>query len=64
MPQIIEVCPVDDLKPGERRLVEWEDLEIPVGLAFFLHSSDAAAVPGDSGEPQEKLAVQPVAAVS
>jgi 3-phenylpropionate/trans-cinnamate dioxygenase ferredoxin subunit len=30
VPQIIEVCPVDDLKPGERRLVEWEDLEIGV----------------------------------
>ena len=30
MPQIIEVCPVDELKPGERRLIEWEDLEIGV----------------------------------
>jgi 3-phenylpropionate/trans-cinnamate dioxygenase ferredoxin subunit len=30
MPQIIEVCPVNELKPGERRLVEWEDLEIGV----------------------------------
>jgi 3-phenylpropionate/trans-cinnamate dioxygenase ferredoxin component len=30
MPQIIEVCPVVDLKPGEVRLVEWEDLEIGV----------------------------------
>ena len=30
MPEIIEVCPVDELKPGERRLVEWEDLEIGV----------------------------------
>ena len=30
MPEIIEVCPVEDLKPGERRLVEWEDLEIGV----------------------------------
>src|SRR5205807_9453245 len=30
MPQIIEVCPVDKLKPGGRRLVEWEDLEIGV----------------------------------
>jgi 3-phenylpropionate/trans-cinnamate dioxygenase ferredoxin subunit len=28
--EIIEVCPVDELQPGERRLVEWEDLEIGV----------------------------------
>ena len=30
MPQVIEVCPVEKLKPGEMRLVEWEDLEIGV----------------------------------
>ena len=30
MPQVIEVCPVDELAPGEMRLVEWEDLEIGV----------------------------------
>ena len=30
MPEIIEVCPVTELQPGERRLVEWEDLEIGV----------------------------------
>ena len=30
MPQIIEVCPVAELKPGDLRLVEWEDLEIGV----------------------------------
>jgi 3-phenylpropionate/trans-cinnamate dioxygenase ferredoxin subunit len=30
LPEIIEVCPVDELKPGERRLVEWEDVEIGV----------------------------------
>jgi 3-phenylpropionate/trans-cinnamate dioxygenase ferredoxin component len=30
VPEIIEVCPVDELSPGERRLVEWEDLEIGV----------------------------------
>ncbi|MFL5831484.1 MAG: Rieske (2Fe-2S) protein [Solirubrobacteraceae bacterium] len=30
MPQIIEVCPVTELAPGEMRLVEWEDLEIGV----------------------------------
>jgi 3-phenylpropionate/trans-cinnamate dioxygenase ferredoxin component len=28
--ETIEVCPVDELKPGQRRLVEWEDLEIGV----------------------------------
>ena len=30
MPQVIEVCPVTELAPGEKRLVEWEDLEIGV----------------------------------
>ncbi|HEV3390280.1 MAG TPA: non-heme iron oxygenase ferredoxin subunit [Solirubrobacteraceae bacterium] len=30
MSQVIEVCPVNELGPGERRLVEWEDLEIGV----------------------------------
>jgi 3-phenylpropionate/trans-cinnamate dioxygenase ferredoxin component len=30
VPEIIEVCPTDQLKPGEVRLVEWEDLEIGV----------------------------------
>ncbi len=30
MPEIIEVCPVAELAPGEMRLVEWEDLEIGV----------------------------------
>jgi 3-phenylpropionate/trans-cinnamate dioxygenase ferredoxin subunit len=26
----ISVCPLEDLPPGERRIVEWEDLEIGV----------------------------------
>jgi 3-phenylpropionate/trans-cinnamate dioxygenase ferredoxin subunit len=30
MPQIIEVCPVSELPPGDKRLVEWEDLKIGV----------------------------------
>ena len=30
MPQIIEVCPVEELPPGGMRLVEWDDLEIGV----------------------------------
>ncbi|MGZ4185260.1 MAG: Rieske (2Fe-2S) protein, partial [Solirubrobacteraceae bacterium] len=30
MSEIIEVCPVDELQPGQRRLVEWEDVEIGV----------------------------------
>ena len=30
MPQIIEVCSLEELKPGEMRLVEFEDLEIGV----------------------------------
>jgi 3-phenylpropionate/trans-cinnamate dioxygenase ferredoxin component len=27
---VIDICPVTDLPPGERKLVEWEDLEIGV----------------------------------
>ncbi len=30
MPQVIEVCPLQDLQPGEMRLVEWEEVEIGV----------------------------------
>ena len=30
VPEVSEVCPVAELQPGERRLVEWEDLEIGV----------------------------------
>ena len=30
MPQVIDVCPISQLPPGERRLVEWDDLEIGV----------------------------------
>ena len=30
MPEIIDICPVEDLPPGGMRLVEWEDLEIGV----------------------------------
>ena len=30
MPPIIDVCPLSELGPGEKRLVEWEDLEIGV----------------------------------
>ena len=30
MPQIIDVCPLTDLQPGEMRLVEFQDLEIGV----------------------------------
>ena len=30
MPQVIDVCSLSQLPPGERRLVEWEDLEIGV----------------------------------
>jgi 3-phenylpropionate/trans-cinnamate dioxygenase ferredoxin subunit len=28
--EIIDICPPDELPPGSRRLVEWEDLEIGV----------------------------------
>ena len=30
MPTVIDICSVDEFAPGERRLVEWEDLEIGV----------------------------------
>jgi 3-phenylpropionate/trans-cinnamate dioxygenase ferredoxin subunit len=30
VPQVIDVCPVAELRPGERKLVEWEDVEIGV----------------------------------
>jgi 3-phenylpropionate/trans-cinnamate dioxygenase ferredoxin subunit len=30
VPEIVEVCPMNELKPGEMRLLEWEDLEIGV----------------------------------
>jgi 3-phenylpropionate/trans-cinnamate dioxygenase ferredoxin component len=30
MPELIDICPVDDLPSGDMRLVEWEDLEIGV----------------------------------
>ena len=30
VPQVVEVCPAEQLGPGEMRLVEWEDLEIGV----------------------------------
>ena len=28
--EIIDVCPVSELPPGSRKLIEWEDLEIGV----------------------------------
>jgi 3-phenylpropionate/trans-cinnamate dioxygenase ferredoxin subunit len=30
MPQLIDVCPLSELAPGERRLVEFEDTEVGV----------------------------------
>ena len=30
MPEIIDICPVSELPPGSKKLVEWEDLEIGV----------------------------------
>ena len=30
MAETIDVCPVAELPPGERKLIEWEDLEIGV----------------------------------
>src|SRR5215216_5037788 len=30
MTPVIDICPVEELPPGEHRLVEWEDLEIGI----------------------------------
>ena len=30
MSPVIDICPVEELPPGEHRLVEWEDLEIGI----------------------------------
>ena len=30
MSPVIDICPLEELPPGERKLVEWEDLEIGV----------------------------------
>src|SRR6185312_8138037 len=30
LPDVIDICPLDELPPGQRRLVEWQDLEIGV----------------------------------
>ena len=30
MPAVIDICPLSELPPGGRRVVEWEDLEIGV----------------------------------
>jgi 3-phenylpropionate/trans-cinnamate dioxygenase ferredoxin subunit len=30
LPEVIDVCSISELSPGERKLVEWEDLEIGV----------------------------------
>jgi 3-phenylpropionate/trans-cinnamate dioxygenase ferredoxin subunit len=30
VPHIIDVCPLSELGPGDKRLVEWQDLEIGV----------------------------------
>jgi 3-phenylpropionate/trans-cinnamate dioxygenase ferredoxin component len=30
VPQVIEVCPLTELEPGQMRLVRWDDLEIGV----------------------------------
>jgi 3-phenylpropionate/trans-cinnamate dioxygenase ferredoxin component len=39
MTELLTVCPIDALPPGERRLVEWEDMKIGVfNCAGQLHA--------------------------
>ena len=60
MPQIIDVCSVDELGPGEMRLVEWEDLEIGVfncaGTVFAIEDrcshDDGPLVEGELDQDQ------------
>jgi 3-phenylpropionate/trans-cinnamate dioxygenase ferredoxin component len=40
MPAVIDICPLSELPPGGRRLVEWEDLEI----AVFNCAGDVVAI--------------------
>jgi 3-phenylpropionate/trans-cinnamate dioxygenase ferredoxin subunit len=30
VPEIIDICPLEELPPGAHRLIEWEDLEIGI----------------------------------
>jgi 3-phenylpropionate/trans-cinnamate dioxygenase ferredoxin subunit len=58
LPEIIDVCPIDELPPGRMRLVEWEDLEIGVfncaGTVYAIEDrcshDDGPLVEGDLDE--------------
>jgi 3-phenylpropionate/trans-cinnamate dioxygenase ferredoxin component len=64
VPQVIEVCPLDQLAPGDVRLVEWEDLEIGVfncaGTVFAIEDrcshDDGPLVEGELD--QEKCTIE------
>ena len=53
MPAVIDICPLSELPPGGRRLVEWEDLEI----ALFNCAGEVLAIEDrcshDNGELAE-----------
>jgi 3-phenylpropionate/trans-cinnamate dioxygenase ferredoxin subunit len=58
LPEIIDVCPIDELPPGQMRLVEWEELEIGVfncaGTVYAIEDrcshDDGPLVEGDLDE--------------
>jgi 3-phenylpropionate/trans-cinnamate dioxygenase ferredoxin subunit len=49
--EIIEICPTNELRPGQMRLVEWEDLEIGVfNCAGTISHDNGTLVEGELNE--------------